>query len=126
MTAIDSQNMQNDDASGTLTIKTLKVLTQVDTRTATRAGAVTQTKSSNYTMAEGDSGKTTYVDTDAVVITLPATVVGMTFTFVNAGADGTVGFFIARRRSWRLSAHGACVLAPVFVTTAPAPSLTIL
>lgn len=57
--------------------------------------AVVQTKSANYTMTEADVGKITYVDTDGVVITLPATVVGMEFTIVNAGADGTVGVSIS-------------------------------
>ncbi len=51
---------------------------------------VKQTKSANYTMDLDDSGHRTYIDTDAFVITLPATVVGLSYTFVNAGADGAV------------------------------------
>ena len=55
-----------------------------------------QTKSANYTMVEADSGYITYIDTDAVVITLPATVVGYCYTFVNKGvANGAVGFSIS-------------------------------
>lgn len=57
--------------------------------------AKTQTKSDNYTMTEGDSGVITYVDTDAKTITLPATVVGMVFTVVNAGEDGAVAVTIS-------------------------------
>lgn len=52
--------------------------------------AVTQTKSDNYTMTPDDSGKITYVDTDAKTMTLPSTVLGLTYTFVNAGADAGV------------------------------------
>ena len=52
--------------------------------------AVVQTKSVDYTMLPDDSGKITYVDTDAKTMTLPSTVVGLTFTFVNSGADGAV------------------------------------
>lgn len=48
------------------------------------------TKSTNYTVAATDSGKIIYVDTDAVVITLPAVEVGITVTIVNAGSYGTV------------------------------------
>jgi len=48
-----------------------------------------QTKSGAYTMTAADSGLITYVSATAV-ITLPATVVGYSFTFVNTGADGAV------------------------------------
>jgi len=49
-----------------------------------------ETKSANYTVDALDSGKIIYVDTDAKVITLPATDAGITVTFVNAGSFGTV------------------------------------
>lgn len=49
-----------------------------------------ETKSANYTMDEEDTGKIIYQDTDAKTITLPATVIGYEYTFVNAGAYGTV------------------------------------
>lgn len=54
-----------------------------------------QTKSANYTMTAADSGFVTYIDTDAKVITLPSTAAGLTYTFVNAGADGTVAINIS-------------------------------
>lgn len=58
---------------------------------------VSQTKSANYTMTEADSGKTTYIDTDGVVITLPAAGAGIfyNYRFVNVGEDGQVGFSIS-------------------------------
>lgn len=59
------------------------------------SGIHRQTKSAPYTMAEGDSGQVTQIDTDGVVITLPATVAGMTFTLQNIGADGAVGFSVS-------------------------------
>ncbi len=49
-----------------------------------------QTKSATYTLTAADSGRVTYVDTDAFTLTLPATVVGYTYTIVNAGLDGAV------------------------------------
>ena len=51
---------------------------------------VRETKSANYTMDAEDTGKIIYIDTDAFTITLPATVAGLTYTFVNAGAFGGV------------------------------------
>src|SRR4051812_41232466 len=56
------------------------------------ATQMAETKSANFTAAEGDVGQRIDIDTDGVVVTLPATVAGMTFTFVNAGADAAVGF----------------------------------
>ena len=53
-----------------------------------------QTKSANFAAAEGDVGQRTLIDTDGVV-TLPATVVGIVFTFENAGVDGAVGITIS-------------------------------
>lgn len=57
--------------------------------------ARTQVKSANYTLAEIDNGVITIVDTDAVVITLPATVVGTTYIVVAGANDGTILLKIA-------------------------------
>lgn len=75
-------------------------------REVRHAYQVSQTKSGNYTMTAADSGYITYIDTDAVVITLPATVVGYTYTFVNAGADGAVGFSISPNASDQIAGVG--------------------
>lgn len=53
-----------------------------------------ETKSANYTVDAADLGKIIYVDTDAVVVTLPVTATAGFVTLVNAGADGTVGFSV--------------------------------
>lgn len=50
--------------------------------------AIKETKSTNYTLDSQDCGKIIQVDTDAVVITLPATVVGLNFTVMNIAEDG--------------------------------------
>lgn len=42
----------------------------------------------NKTLRVEESGKTIYVATDALVITLPPVVVGAEYTFINSGADG--------------------------------------
>lgn len=42
----------------------------------------------NRTLTVEDSGKIFHIATDALVITLPATKLGLNYTFVNSGADG--------------------------------------
>ena len=46
-------------------------------------------KSANYTIVNGDSGKTITSSTDGVVFTLPAISIGRVVTFVNTAPDGT-------------------------------------
>ncbi len=41
----------------------------------------------NYTLRVEDSGKTFMVATDTLVITLPSTIKGLEYTFMNSGAD---------------------------------------
>lgn len=48
----------------------------------------TENKDASATLAIEDSGSTIFVDTDAIVFTLPAVVTGVTYTFINVGADG--------------------------------------
>lgn len=105
MAAIDTQHMKYDDASGTLTLRNLVVTNKSDT-THALAGVASETISANDTMAEGDSGTVKLIDTDGVVITLPSTVAGMTFTFVNAGADGTVGFALSPAAADKIMGNG--------------------
>ena len=52
-------------------------------------GVNIETKTSNYTVTTGDSGKTFVSATDGVVFTLPAIATGAVFKFVNAAEDGT-------------------------------------
>ncbi len=42
----------------------------------------------NKTLRVEDSGKTFMLATDALVITLPSTIAGLEYTFMNSGADG--------------------------------------
>ena len=54
-----------------------------------KEGVNIETKTSNYTVTTGDSGKTFVSSTDGVVFTLPAIAVGYSFKFVNDVPDGT-------------------------------------
>lgn len=64
-------------------------------RQVRNANIKSQTKSANYTMTAADSGYETIIDTDAKTITLPSTAVGLTYKFVNGGADGAVAVTIS-------------------------------
>lgn len=70
------------------------------------AHAASQTKSATYTMTPADSGYLTYIDTDAFIITLPATAAGLSYTFVNAGADGAVLVSISPNASDKIQGVG--------------------
>lgn len=54
-----------------------------------------ETKSANYTVDAEDYGKIIYVDTDGVVLTLPAIATSGYLTVVNAGSFGAVGLSIS-------------------------------
>jgi hypothetical protein len=60
----------------TYVYRELKSKVEVETITATTS------------LDAGDSNKTFLVGTDALVITLPSTVAGLRYTFMNSGADG--------------------------------------
>ena len=47
-----------------------------------------EAKEANYSVVNGDSGKTFTSKTKDVVFTLPAITIGRVFTFVNTAADG--------------------------------------
>ena len=53
-----------------------------------KEGVNIETKTSNYTVTTGDSGKTFVSSTDGVVFTLPAIASGYSFKFVNNAPDG--------------------------------------
>lgn len=53
-----------------------------------RARGKVETITASQSLTAGDSGKTFLVGTDALTITLPATVEGVEYTFINSGADG--------------------------------------
>lgn len=76
------------------------------TGTVEAATIATQTKSADYTMTKADSGHLTKVDTDAVVITLPATAPGLFYLFENAGADAAVGFSVSPNASDKFQGVG--------------------
>ena len=47
-----------------------------------------ETITTSLSLVAADSGKVFLIATDSLVITLPATVEGLRYTFVNTGADG--------------------------------------
>ena len=58
-------------------------------------GLIHELKSANYTVDAEDSGKVIWVDTDAVVITLPSVGGISNVTIANAGSYGSVGVSIS-------------------------------
>jgi len=47
-----------------------------------------ETITASKTLTVEDSGKSFFIGTDALVVTLPATIKGLEYTFINSGADG--------------------------------------
>lgn len=62
--------------------------TNSDGSIADTGKVIVETITASRTLTAQDSGKTFLVGTDALVVTLPATVKGFEFTFVNSGAAG--------------------------------------
>ena len=60
------------------------------TATTLVARPAVTTISASTTLTQAQSGGVFLVGTDALTITLPATVAGVTYTFINSGADGAV------------------------------------
>ena len=56
---------------------------------------VVETVTANKTLTAEDSGKVFLCGTDNVVFTLPATVAGLKYTFINTGADGAAKISIS-------------------------------
>lgn len=52
------------------------------------APKIVQVIDDDITLTAADTGKVFLIATDALTITLPATVAGLEFTFINTGADG--------------------------------------
>jgi len=53
-----------------------------------------ETLTANKTLTVNDSGKVFLIGTDGLTITLPSTVTGLEYTFINIGADGAVGITV--------------------------------
>lgn len=71
-----------------------------------RTNEQTVTVSSNKTLAADDAGIVQEVDTDAVVITLPATVVGLVFTIRNVAADGAAKVSVSPQAADLIQGNG--------------------
>ena len=64
-----------------------------------KEGVNIETKTSNYTVTTGDSGKTFVSETDGVVFRLPAIAVGYVFKFANNAPDGANALTISPNAS---------------------------
>ena len=64
-----------------------------------KEGVNIETKASNYTVTNADSGKTFISETDGVVFTLPAIAVGYSFKFANNAPDGANALTISPNAS---------------------------
>lgn len=73
-----------------------------------------ETTSVDKTLNASDSGKVFLLDTDNKTYTLPATVKGLDFTFINIGADTAVDLIISPNTSDAI--HGVITLAASIVT----------
>jgi hypothetical protein len=69
-------------------------------------GSKNQAKTADYSLTAADSGVVTYVTADGKVVTLPATVVGMTFIIVNGCEDGQGGISISPQAADKIQGAG--------------------
>ena len=75
-----------------------RVTIPAGTKSAT-GGTLAETVSANKTLALADCGVLQLVDTDSITVTLPATVVGYSYTIMNYAADGAAIVKIAPNAS---------------------------
>lgn len=66
----------------------------------------TETVAVDKTLDAGDSGVFQIVTVDAKVVTLPATVLGLTYTIINGGADGAVLVTVSPNASDKIAGAG--------------------
>jgi len=83
----------------------------LDNRNLTELGSkrLVQTVTASRTLTVEESGGVFLVGTDALTITLPATVAGVEYTFINSGADGNNIITISPNASDAI--HGTITLA---------------
>ena len=79
------------------------------TETTSNVRPSVTTITGNTTLTQADSGGVFLVATDAIAVTLPATVAGVTYAFVNTGADG--GNIITISPNAADGIHGTVTLA---------------
>lgn len=65
-----------------------------------------ETVADNKTLDDGDCGVIQNVTVDAKIVTLPATVVGYSYTIRNGGADGTVAVTVSPNASDKIFGNG--------------------
>lgn len=78
---------------------TRTVILEIDVDGVDPRARVKETISVNKTLDALDTGKVMEVDTDAVVVTLPATVAGISYHIRNVGGDGLVEVLVSPNAS---------------------------
>jgi len=117
---INDTRDRGDIVVDTITVNETSTFTGVATFTAAPVftagptGPVSvETKTASYTVTAADSGKTFLMGTDAQVFTLPSTAAGLTYTFINSGADGNNILTISPAAADGI--HGTIILAAAIV-----------
>lgn len=106
---VDDQSVGNDLTVGDDIVVTdaasfLGPITFADT--FLHSATQTETVSINKTLDSGDSGVFQLVDTDAVVVTLPATAVGLVYTIINVAADAAALVSISPNAADKILGNG--------------------
>lgn len=70
----------------------------------------TEEKTTNYTVTAADTGKTFTVPRGTVIFSLPATSVGLVYTFASTGDDGTVQIQVSPVAADGIAAAGSAVV----------------
>lgn len=92
--------------SGTNTFSGVTTFSGTQTFTALKTGQQSETVDDNKTLDEGDCGVVQVVTVDAKVVTLPATVVGYSYTIMNGGEDGAVLVTVSPNASDKIMGNG--------------------
>lgn len=83
--------------------------TDVSGNNAPRKESLVEVISADISLTAADSGKIFLVATDALTITLPSTVAGLEYTFINSGADGNNIITVSPAAADAI--HGTIILA---------------
>lgn len=96
-----SKNLYNENSTSFMSGTATFTYPRIDPSVVKMEGVI-----GNQTLDEADGGKVFNVTVDALTITLPATAVGLTYTFVNGGDDGAVAINISPNSSDGIAGGG--------------------
>lgn len=96
----------NNTFSGNNTFTGSNVFSNTNSFQTVKTGQPTTTIAVDTTLAATDCGVVQVVTVDAKVVTLPATVVGLSFTIMNGGADGAILVKVSPNSADKISGNG--------------------